>query len=841
MENTKLYPEAPRAALMALLDELSAAKRLIYIHAPAGYGKTYSSRMWLKRMGLPSAWIAVSESSGRKPSEFCERFTLALLTLQPDNAELKKTAKLFTVAPYENMEHAIKAFQTYNAVEQHKHKMILVMDDLQLITNMDTEKRLPGLIRELPENITVFLLSRAEPPESFYDYIVRDAMAVVDVESLKFSDDEIAAFFTSRGRKLTGRQAQDIMASTGGWAIGLNALLLSGNEKYSSKKLNRYLEAFIREQVWDKWDKTRQDFLLRVSVSDELTPDFCDAMTDRKDSAEILSALVNENAFTSVDGEGVYRFHHLFSDFLRHLLERENEKLRKVLYQTAGDWFYSRADYYRAVEYYIRCGSKDGIAKGLTLMYNYNSPYASVEDTAAIIRLSVDNAVVDEYPFLLETLAWASFVEGRGDEMEKHLDLYNKQFAKVIMQNPASALTSVLLRCMDYRNSFIGVLRGVQKSPFKRFARSSTPSITQNMTFFHRSSRDFSELLSDEDGSFDVFKKTWGVMLKDEYEVVEKSIRAGLAYERGELDAAHELALSACAAIKENFAPEIQFCAYMIRAAVADAQGQRSDTRKALDEAAAMIERYKAYYLEANYQAFHCRLKLNDGDMDAARNWLKWSADQPHGHLLFFKLFRHFTTARAYIVAGDYDTAILFLKKILALCEQYRRPLDIIEAKVLMAIAYWKKGRNEAFVPLEQAILSAQEYGFVQVFANEGVELSNMLHKLKKRVVQADYDGRISDTMVKSLYILTSARARHSSGLTGRRAPVGLTFTEQQKKVMRHLCDGLSRNQIAEKMGLKPTAIKSHTQLIYKKLDVATGMDAIIKIKELGLLNSKQD
>jgi LuxR family maltose regulon positive regulatory protein len=469
-------------------------------------------------------------------------------------------------------------------------------------------------------------------------------------------------------------------------------------------------------------------------------------------------------------------------------------------------------------------------------MYNYNSPYASVEDTVAIIRLSVDKAVVDDYPFLLETLAWAAFVEGNGEEMEGHIDLYFSQLSKVVLQNPISTLTSVLLRFMDYRNSLIDVLQSVKKIPFKGFASANTPSITQNLPFFHRSSRDFSEMLSDEKNSFKLLRKTWGAMLKDEYEVIEKCIYAGFAYERGDLGMAHELALSACATIKEHFAPEVQFCTYMILANVTDAQGNPADTSKTVEQAAAMINRYKAYYLEANYQAFLCRLRLNNGDIDTARAWLKYNAGQSHNHLPLFKLYQHFNTARSYIVIGEYNTAILFLKKLLTLCELYRRPLDIIETKILMAIAYWKRGRNEAFIPLEQAILLAQEYGFVQIFANEGAELSNMLHRLKKRVVQSDYNGNVSFQLVKSLYIMTLVRAKHSSGLTGQRMPTDLSFTEQQMKVMKHLCDGLSRNQIAEMMGLKPTAIKSHTILIYKKLDVSSSVDAIIKIKELGLL-----
>jgi DNA-binding NarL/FixJ family response regulator len=50
------------------------------------------------------------------------------------------------------------------------------------------------------------------------------------------------------------------------------------------------------------------------------------------------------------------------------------------------------------------------------------------------------------------------------------------------------------------------------------------------------------------------------------------------------------------------------------------------------------------------------------------------------------------------------------------------------------------------------------------------------------------------------------------------------------------MCDGLTQREIGEKMGLKLTTIRSHMNLIYKKLDVSNKMDAMIKIREMSIL-----
>ena len=842
MKQMGLYPAAPRTELMKLFDGLSQ-KSLLYIHAPAGYGKTFSARMWLERSGSVSAWIAVNESAGRKPVDFCERFTDTLCTLQPDNSELKEVMNhgSFAAAPFEFMERALKSFRSFAsalaAKEKNEQKYNLAIDDLHLVTNADILKRLPAIISDLPENITVFILSRAEPPDSFSEFVVKNIMAVVEADNLKFSESEVKSFFAACGQKLSEKQADEVMAATNGWAIGLNALLLSGNREIGGGQILKYLETFIREQVWEKWSGERRDFMLRVSVAYELTPDFCNAMTGRKDSAEVLASLVRDNAFVSADKNGVYRFHHLFIEFLRNMLERDNKKLLNGLYKKAGEWFYGRKDYYKAVEYYMKCGDKKGISSGLKFMYNYNSPYASIEDTVSIIHMSVDGSITDDYPFLLETEAWAAYVEGRASDMENYIDRYFKQLPKIILQHPASAQTALLLRCMDYRNSLTDISNSLKNLPLKLFAQANTPSITQNMPLLHRSSRDYSEFMADMDKNFLKLRKTIGVLIGEEYDVMEDIVRAGLAYEQGNLHSAHELALSANAKLKDNFSPEVKFCAFMIIAAISDAQGNHETLQKILGAAEAMTEKHKAYYLNANMRAFLCRLKLNDGDSEAARDWLKYDAVTPYNDLSFYKLYQHFTTARAYIASGDYAGAVMFLKKLLILSEQYRRPLDITEINILLSIAYRKKGRSgDAFIALEQAVLSAQEYGYTQLFANEGAELSNMLHRFQKRILQKDYDGKISAGYVKNLYVAALTRAKHSKGLTGGTIPENLKFTDRQKEVMRYLCDGLTHNQIGEKMGLKHSAVKSHMILIYKKLDVSNGVDAMIKIKELDIL-----
>ena len=842
-----LKAQAPRTTLMKLMDGLSE-RQIIYIHAPAGFGKTTSALLWLQHRealaGIKHAWISLDEHDN-KTAEFCRRFVSAFSSLQPDNASLGALAEhpVFNTAPVEFALHALGAF-----VEK-KDPCVFVLDDLHVVDNDEILKLLPVIFKRMHSECTVLLLSRAAPPDSFSEIVSKGALSIVDAEYLQFTSGEIKIFFSKNGRFISSKQANDIFASTGGWAIGIRALLMSEENSYSINLTGQYLESFLKTHVWERWDDRIKRFMMMVSVVKELTLELCqwlisgDKTLKKASCADILSGLVRENAFLRETGSDTYRFHDLFRDFLLSMLQQEGSNVENEQLKKAGEWFYKRKDYLKAVDCFLKCGHMSGIAKGLKLMYDYSSVHPIIEDSLELVRISLNSSVLEKYPYLMELQIWLAYMEGRCDDFEAYADSYYKRLPKITLQNPASVLSSVMVRCLDYRNSIVGVTKKLSKLPLLLFTQENTPPITQSFPLYHRSGRDFSEYAIDTDANIRLLAKTLGVAVGDSAVMIEYLLRAGLAYERGDLTEAHELALSAHVNLRDDFASEAKFCAFMMLAHVQDAYGNQSELEKTLEHTAKMIEADKAYFVYDNFRAYKCRLRLYNCDTEAAQDWLTRHAVSPHESLAFYKLYQHFTTARVYIVIGDYNNAILFLKKLLLLSERYRRTIDIIEARVLLAIVYWKKGRGGhtmAIDYLEQAVISAYGYGYTQIFINEGAELVTMLHKLQKRAIQPDYNGGIPSAFVKSLYISAVSKSKLTKGLTGGRPSATLSFTDKQKTVMNLMCQGCSRNEIAERIGLRPNGVKSHIELIYRKLDVVSSVDAVLKIKELGILDDLQ-
>ena len=847
MERNKTDAQVPRTALMRLLDSLMG-KRVIYIHAPAGFGKTVSSVLWTEYRkeltNTKSAWISL-DLYYNKLSSLCERFVFELAGLRPKSTVLQRLAEhpSFGTAP---VEFTLRALSAYKA---DKGGSIFVLDDLHKIKNYEILNLLPDFFKRMPDNCIFLLLSREAPPDSFSEMAAKEELAVIDARFLQFSGEEINLLFEKNGQPITTKQADEILALTGGWAIGIRAMLLSKESSYNINLADRYFENFLREHVWERWDDRVKKFMTLVSVADKLTPEYSkwlvaeDRSLRKVSGAEILTGLARENAFLRESGENTFRFHDLFRDFLLKILAEQGKQKLNRQWNRAGDWFYKKADYFRAIEYYLKGKNDDGVAGSLHHMYDsHKSPSASIKETLQIIRMSVNDSIVKKHPFLLEVQAWSAYVEGRADEYEMYLDRYYKQFPKIVMQNPRSVINMAQFRCIDYRISLIQTMKTILLMPLKGNIIASTPSITQNMPVFHRSCRDFSELSLEMDRNIELFGKSIGVVVGEEFNVVKECLYAGFHYERGNLFEAEEHAMAACANIPDNCSAEIIFCAMMILAAVFFSGGNKTGSDKILDGVIEMIEIEKAFYLNTNFHACLVRNKLYEGDISAAENWLKNHSASLLETPIFYKLYQYFTTARAYIVLENYTDAIILLQKLLTLCQRYRRTIDIIEVNVLLAIVYWKRGRSGHGQPvaldhLEQAVVIASEYGFTQVFANEGADIATMLHRMQKRVVQKGYTGSISAGFIKTLYFAAVEASKHFKGLTGGRASEGLSFTDKQMTVIRLMCEGCSRSEIAEKMGLNTNGVKSHTTLIYKKLDVSNNLEAVMKIRELGILN----
>ena len=167
-----------------------------------------------------------------------------------------------------------------------------------------------------------------------------DALLALDTE-------ETRAVAARGGLELSEEAAEALRERTEGWAaaVALATLSLRDRDDAATRAAGltgtqQQIADYLLEEVLGRQPDNLKTFLLGTSILDRMTPPLCDAVLGTDDAADSLEALARSNAFVVPldDRGGWYRYHHLFSDFLRAELSRRHPELLPVYLRRAADW-----------------------------------------------------------------------------------------------------------------------------------------------------------------------------------------------------------------------------------------------------------------------------------------------------------------------------------------------------------------------------------------------------------------------------------------------------------------------------------------------------------------------
>jgi DNA-binding NarL/FixJ family response regulator len=88
-------------------------------------------------------------------------------------------------------------------------------------------------------------------------------------------------------------------------------------------------------------------------------------------------------------------------------------------------------------------------------------------------------------------------------------------------------------------------------------------------------------------------------------------------------------------------------------------------------------------------------------------------------------------------------------------------------------------------------------------------------------------EASVATTVVREAYARERAATARSENLRATRASYGLS--EREQRVVTLVCEGLSNNGIAERLGLSEKTVKNHLNSIFAKLDVTSRTEALVR------------
>ena len=351
-------PHVVRPRLLALLEQ-GLQGPLILVSAPAGSGKTTLLAAWAAMTTWPVAWLSCAEGEN-DPARFLSALIAALARLDERLGTAVETDR-----PWQPSEHERVLTRLLNDLERLlPDEAVLILDDVHQLTTEASQTLLLFLLHHLPSHLHVIIGTRASLPRLSH-WRARNQVLELRREALGFVPAEVEAFVHAMGLPLGSEAVRLLEERTEGWIAGIQlvTLALRGHADaalvlQTTGQTRRFLLDYVREEILMPQPPEMQRFLLRTSVLERLSGPLCESVTGESGAQRRLATLLQDNLFVSAldDSDTWYRYHPLFAETLRTLLQQQEGAIVPQLYRRASRWYEQHGWGEDACEYALRSG-----------------------------------------------------------------------------------------------------------------------------------------------------------------------------------------------------------------------------------------------------------------------------------------------------------------------------------------------------------------------------------------------------------------------------------------------------------------------------------------------------
>ena len=397
---------------------------LTSVTGPPGAGKTMAIVAWAAAASYPGtlAWLTVDDYDNR-PRVFwayvvaaLRRAGVAVPRVMPGPGRVA-------------VDHVFLA-RLASVLAGQDPPVILVLDDLHLLTEPAVLDGLSYLLRNAAPGLHLVVASRADPLLPLHRYRVAGQLAEIRADDLAFRVKESGLLLGHHGVTLPTSMLERITGRTEGWAAGMRLAALSLQGRDDPGQFVKELEtgdsaitSYLVDEVLNAQPAPVRTMLLRTSVLDSFSADLVCELTDDPRWVDRLPALARGNAFIRPLGHGWYRYHSLFATVLRLKLRIECRGQLTDLYQRAAGWCQRNGRLGEAVRYAAESGDwpfaarmvVDEFAVGQLIEPRGHPPLAE-----AFARLPRDAVWTQPEPLLVQ--AATRLGRGRGETSAAPLD-----------------------------------------------------------------------------------------------------------------------------------------------------------------------------------------------------------------------------------------------------------------------------------------------------------------------------------------------------------------------------------------------------------------------------------
>ena len=327
----------------SLFGQLRDAARVTVVCAPAGSGKTFLLRSWVREAGLEdrAAWVAVGHGE-RDP----QRFWVSVLGALRQTSAGSEVVGELTAAP--DLDGWAIAERLLKDLMRLEEPVWLVIDDVHELGSAEVQSQLELLVMRGPPDVRFVLVTRHDLRLGLHRLRLEGELTEIRAPDLRFSPAEARQLLAAAGVALPETALTMLHERTEGWAAGLRlaALSLAGHpdpERFAAEfsGSERTVAEYLVAELLERQPDNVRRLLLRTSVLDRVNGELADALTGSSGSEAMLQELEQANAFVvSLDARrSWFRYHHLFAELLQRELRRTAPEEVATLHSAAAGWY----------------------------------------------------------------------------------------------------------------------------------------------------------------------------------------------------------------------------------------------------------------------------------------------------------------------------------------------------------------------------------------------------------------------------------------------------------------------------------------------------------------------
>ena len=888
---TKLFIPYLRTKLVErtrLLNKLSQGykshHRLLLINAPAGFGKTTLVRSWIETIQSPTAWFTI-EPGDAHPRQFLNYLVAAVCQALP---ELEEALLPITTA---NPPLPLDYIQTLlvNQVTDTKQPLVIVLDDYHNIDSPETDEILAFLLDHLPTTTTLIVITRVNPEFSQARQRARGHVTEITLRDMRFTSAETEDFFDINfGLHLETKVLNYLKRITEGWVAGLQLLAMNLHADTALKdilqslKQNRvYTLDYLMHEVLEGQSAEIQSILYCASILEKINPELAAAMLlIGQDSAQqSLATIQKRNLFLfPLDSQSQwYHIHPLFREVLQKMAERILPGQKRIIHGRASIWFENNdmikeaiqhalyaEDQRRAItllqnhaESLLLAGKYDAFLHFIDKLdpdYGKQAPILMIYRVVAMLfsefsqqsildALTQAEAQIPKGKLAGEINAIKAVIQSYTTDPQKGIALSKKALSKIDTKHTffRNLVERNLGVAYILQNDLVNATSWFEQLLLSSFELGDWGGVLASynyLTFIRKAQGRLKE-------AGVIYRKALTFIEENNLELMPHAIKIISGY--GQL-MLHWLQLEKA---KHYFKRAIQlgkktdiYYAHSAYHGLSEVYILENDPRSALTTIQEL--RYLSQGKMGLYHTLHdqmtlameARIHLESNRIERANIWLissgitKLTPDElitRFGYELGFILP---VAARIFLAKNQPERAIEILEGIIPYFIQQNANAYLTNAFSTLAIAHQHLGRQDKAVrALTKAIELAESEDNFGDFMIVGEKLIPLLYETLSAGIAPEFTSQLL-AHLSAFHPGQKSTANDLGNID--------TLSQREMDVLKLLSEGLTNQEIAQRLFLSTNTIKSHSIKIYRKLNVNNRSQAVSKARLLGILPTQQ-